>query len=119
MLTEWKPRNFLLALLFLQFIVYVTVFFDVPIARQVIGFIYLTFVPGFVILKLLKLDELDGVDTFLFSVGLSVAFLMLAGLFINEFYILFGFSRPLSIRSLMIIINSLVLIGGVLVYLRN
>jgi len=119
MLTELKPRNFLLAILFLQFIVYVTVFFDVPIARQVIGFIYLTFVPGFVILKLLKLDELDGVETLLFSIGLGIAFLMLTGLFINEFGLIFGFSRPLSLMPLMIILNSLILVGGVLVYLRS
>ena len=108
-----------MAILFLQFIACTTVFFDVPVARQVIGFVYFTFVPGFIIIKLLKLDELDRLETILFSVGLSVAFLMLAGLFINEFCFLFGVLQPLSLMPSMIILNSLILIGGVLIYLRS
>ncbi len=118
MLTEWNPRDFLVITLLLQFITCVLVFFDVPVARQIGGFIYFTFVPGFLIIKLLKFDELEGLETVLFSVGLSVAFLMLAGLSINEFSILLGFSRPLSLLPLMIILNSLILIGAFLAYLR-
>jgi uncharacterized membrane protein len=95
------------------------VFFDIPIARQVLGFFYFAFLPGFIILKLLKLNELDGVETFLFSVGLSVAFLMIAGLFINEFSFLFGVSQSLSLVPLMTVLNSLILMGGVLVYLKS
>jgi uncharacterized membrane protein len=105
--------------MFLQLIVYVTVFLDIPIARQVLGFFYFTFLPGFIIIKLLKLNELDGLETIVFSVGFSVAFLMLFGLFINEFLFLLGVSRPLSLVSLMITLNSLILIGTVLVYLRS
>jgi len=95
------------------------VFFDIPIARQVIGFFYLTFVPGFVFLKILNLGKLDRAETVLFSVGLSVAFLMIAGLLINELSLLFGFSEPLSLVPLMIVLNSLILIGGVLVYSKR
>ena len=111
--------NFLIILVFLQLMVYVTVVFDVPIARQVLGFIYFTFLPGFIILKLLKLEELDRVETFLFSVGLSVAFLMLAGLLINESGVLLDISRPLSLLPLMIILNGFILVGGILACLRS
>jgi len=119
MLAKWKSRDFLVTILFLQLVVYAMVFFDVPVARQVVGFIYLTFVSGFVITKLLKLDELDRLESVLFSVGLSIAFLMLAGVFVNEFGLLFGFSMQLSLMPLMIILNSFILIDGVLVYLRR
>ena len=119
MLAKWKSRDFLVVILFLQFIVYATVFFDVPVARQVVGFIYFTFVPGFVIIKLAKLDELDGVETVLFSVGLSVAFLLIVGLLVNEFGFLFGISKPLSLMPFIITLNSLILLGGVLVHLRS
>ena len=118
-LAKLKSRDFLVVILFLQLTLYATVFFDVPVARQVIGFICLSLVPGFIMIKLLKLDELDGLETLLFSVGLSVAFLMLAGLSINEFCLLFGVSNPLSLMPLMMILNSLVLLGGILVYLRS
>jgi len=119
LVVNWKSKEFLLLVLFLQFIFYATVFFDIPVARQVLGFCYFTFLPGFVFLKLLKYDELDGVETILLSVGLSVAFLMVAGLFINDFFFLFGILQPLSLMPLMIVLNSLILICGVLIYLRS
>lgn len=116
---KWKLRDFLVITLFLPFIVCALIFFDVPVARQVIGFIYFTFLPGFVFIKLLKLNELDRLETVLLSVGLSVAFLMLAGLLINEFCPLFGIREPLSFLPLAIILNGFILIGGVLAYLRT
>lgn len=119
MSAKWAKLNFLIIIVFLQLMIYLTIIFDIPLARQVLGFLYFTFLPGFIILKLLKLDELDRVETVLFSVGLSVAFLMIAGLLVNEFYFLFGVSQPLSLMPLIITFNSLILIGAVLVYLRN
>lgn len=116
--TKRTKRDFLIVIMFLQLVVCVTVFFDVPIARQVLGFFYFTFLPGFIILKLLKLDEFDRVETVLFSAGLSIAFLMIVGLLANGLF-LFGVSQPLTVIPLMIILNSLVLMGGVLAYLRR
>jgi len=118
-LAKLKSTNFLALTLFLQVAVYITEFYDVPVARQVVGFIYFTFFPGFLILKILKLNELDKVETVLLSVGLSVAFLMLAGLLINEVGQLFGITRPLSFLTLTVVLNGIILVIGVLAYLRN
>jgi len=118
-LVELKSREFLLVALLLQFIVFITVFLDVPVARQVVGFIYFSFFPGFVIVNLLKLDDLDAIETILFSVALSIAFLMLGGLSINELLPLFGILRPLSLMPLMIIFNALIFLGVTLVYFRG
>jgi uncharacterized membrane protein len=119
MLIKWKSRDFLVVILLLQLTVYATVLFDVPVARQVVGFIYLTFVPGLIIIKLLKLNELDGLETVLFSMGLSVAFLMIAGLLVNEFGFLLGISEPLSFVPLMTILNGFIFVGVILAYLRS
>jgi len=119
MLADLKSRNFLAFILVLQFIIYVLVLFDIPVARQIIGFLYFTTIPGFIAIKLLKLNELDMLEIVLFSVGFSVAFLMLAGLLINEFCFLFGLSEPLSLMPLMIILNSFILVGGILACLRS
>jgi uncharacterized membrane protein len=118
-LARRKSFVFLVIIVFLHFVVYVTVFFNIPIARQVVGFLYFSFVPGFVVIKLLKMNELNRLETILFSVGLSIALLMLVGLLVNESGLLLGISRPLSLTPLLIVFNSLVLVGGVLVYLRN
>ena len=114
-----KSMVLLVIILLLQIIAYAMVLFDVPIGRQVIGFLYLTFVPGFLITKLLRLDKLDRLETVLFSLGFSIAFLMLAGLFINELLPLFGISNSLSLIPLMIMLNSLILIVGVLAYSKG
>jgi uncharacterized membrane protein len=118
-LVKCKPKNFLTVILFLQLTVFVTVFFDIPVARQVICFVYFTFIPGLIFLKILKMDKLDGVETILFSAGLSVAFLMIAGLFINEFCFLLGVSQPLSLLPLMIILNGILFVVAVLAHLKS
>jgi uncharacterized membrane protein len=113
------PKTLLL-IVFLSMLVFcLVVFLDIPIVRQVIGFLYLTFISGFVFLKILNFDRLSGLETLLFSVGFSVAFLMIAGLLVNELAFIIGFSQPLSLVPLMIVLNSLILIGGVLVYLKR
>jgi uncharacterized membrane protein len=98
----------------------VTIFFNVPVARQIIGFVYFTFVPGFVFVKLLRLDKRVGlVISLLFSVGFSLAFLMFSGLLINESFFLLNIPRPLSLMPLLIILSGLTLLGGVIVFLRG
>jgi len=84
--------------------------FDAPILRQVLGFIFLTFIPGFLILKILKLGKRNVTDTLVFSVGLSIVFLMCAGFVINEFYPLIGISKPLSAIPVTVTLVGLVII---------
>ena len=83
---------------------------NIPIIRQVVAFIYLFFVPGFLILRLLKLHELGIVDTFLYTIGLSIAALMCIGFLMNSIYPIFGFYNPISIGPLIITISAFVLI---------
>ncbi|MFX1535218.1 MAG: DUF2206 domain-containing protein [Promethearchaeota archaeon] len=117
--TQLKSKIFLVTILLLQSTLYVTAIFDIPIARQVIGFIYFTFVPGFVIVKLLKLEKLDGAETILFSVGLSIAFLIVLGLVVNDVGFLLGFSQPLSLNPLLITLSVAMLILGIAAYARS
>ncbi|MHA1834908.1 MAG: DUF2206 domain-containing protein [Candidatus Baldrarchaeia archaeon] len=118
-MAEGKSKDFLLFILFLQLIVYVTVLLDVPVARQVIVFLYFIFIPGFVIVRLLKLNEIEWVEKLLLSVGLSVAFLMLTGLLINELGPLFGISEPLSTMPSLVFLNTLIIIFAFVVCWRG
>ncbi|MEM1582435.1 MAG: DUF2206 domain-containing protein [Candidatus Bathyarchaeia archaeon] len=116
---KWESKKLFLFILFLQFVFYATVFFKIPIIRQAVGFIYFTFIPGFVFISLLKLDERNWNEVLLLSVGLSIAFLMFGGLLINESLFMFGIMQPLSPVPLIIIFNIFVLIGGFLVCLKG
>jgi len=109
--------EFLLITLFLQFIASITMFIDVPVAKQIIGFVYLTFVPGITVIKLLKMKMSGLAETLLFAAGLSIALLMLIGLFVNQLNPLFYVQKPLSITFLLPAINTFVLICMIAVYL--
>lgn len=84
--------------------------FDIPFLRQVIGFIYLTFIPGLLILHILKLHRLGSIETILYSVGLSIAFVMFTGFFMNMLYPTIGILRPISVFPLIFTITFVVLI---------
>jgi uncharacterized membrane protein len=114
-----NSKTLLVIVLLLLSIFCFAVFLDIPGVRQVFGFFYLTFVPGFVFLKILNVTKLSRTETVLFSLGLSVAFLMFAGLLVNEFGFLLGISEPLSLTPLMVTLNIFMLIGGLIAYLRN
>jgi uncharacterized membrane protein len=87
----------------------ITISLDLPYLRQIIVFIYLTFFPGFILLKFLKLKKTKIVDITLFSIGLSLAFLMFVGFLINEFLLFVGISQPLSTIPLEISLSMLTL----------
>lgn len=93
----------------IHILTYLAIGFDLPIFRQIIVFIYLTFVPGFILLKFMKLKETKIVDMVCFSIGLSIAFLMLVGFCINELLLAVGISRPLSTVPLVITLSVLTL----------
>jgi uncharacterized membrane protein len=102
-------RHSSVIILAIHVLTYLAIGLDLPIFRQIIVFIYLTFVPGFILLKFLKLKETKIVDTICFSVGLSIAFLMLVGFFINQLFLAVGISRPLSTIPLEITLTALTL----------
>ncbi len=71
--------------------------FDVPGLRQVVGFIFVTFIPGILILRILRIHNINTVESLAYSVGLSVAFVMFSGAFINLVLPFIGISRPISL----------------------
>ena len=105
---NWTQFNFLLFVFSLQAIAGITLILDIPIVRQVSGFIFLIFVPGFVILRLFNLERSDLTENILLSVGLSLSFLMLIGFLMNELGSLGLLFEPLSTEYLSIIINIIV-----------
>ncbi len=118
-ITQSRPVVFLAIFLFLQATLFLTLFLDIPVARQVISFIYFTFIPGFIAVKLLKLDKLDKTTTILLSVGLSIVFLMLCGLLLSTFSPMFGVPQPFSITPVLLFISLITFAGALLVFARK
>ncbi|HAU30905.1 MAG TPA: hypothetical protein DCW46_01155 [Desulfotomaculum sp.] len=123
-MNDWEIKKFLAVVLAIQLamlgaIGLDAIGFQIPILRPFIGFIYLTFVPGILILRVLKLHKLGSIETLLYTVGLSLATLMFTGFFVNMTYPFFGISRPISLVPLVITISVIVLILCILSYVRD
>jgi len=97
----------------------IAVFADIPVLRQVAGFAFLTFVPGFLLLRILKLDRLGWLEQIVLSVGLSVSFSMLFGLAVNGSLLAAGYATPLATAPLLASFSAAVGIMAVIAYIRN
>jgi uncharacterized membrane protein len=100
-------------------ITFQTIGFNIPILRQIIGFIYLTFIPGVLILRILRLEKLSIIETFIYSAGLSIATLMFMGLIMNFVFPFFGISNPISLFPLICTIIVLILTLSLFSYLME
>lgn len=122
-LNDWEVRRFLGIVFFLQFLfstlIYLDIKFQIPILRQVLVFLFLTFIPGFILLRILRIHNLSNTESLLYSIGLSLAFLMFLGFFINRFYPVLGISKPFSLVSLISTINASLLLLCLLCYLSD
>ena len=116
---NYLSQHFLAIIVALQVIMYATLFLDFPLARAAIGIAYLTFIPGLILIRLLRLDSLGTLETIVYAAGFSVACLMLGGLLINEFGPLVGIAFPLSTLPLSLFINTLILVGAAGAHLRH
>lgn len=97
----------------------IAILLDIPILRQISGFIFLTFIPGFLLLLILKLNKLGLAEKIVLSVGLSLTLLMFSGLALNGLLLAIGYSKPLSIASLLISLNTTTIILVIIAYMRN
>jgi len=114
-----KPDQQILCIFFLQIAANISILFNIPVARQVISFTFFTFIPGYALIKLLKMKMRGLTETVLLSTGLSITFLMLIGLIINGLYSIFAVQTPLSLIFLLPAMNIFTLTCTIIAYLRN
>ena len=88
-------------LLFSGLILLETLGINLVIFRQITGFIYLIFIPGALLLSILKLKQLGSIETLLCVIGLSISFTFFFGLSLNFLLPLIGIIKPLSLWPLL------------------
>ena len=113
-----SSRLLLFTLVFL-ILTSLAILFDIPVVRQFSGFFFLTFIPGFLLLSILKLNKLALTEKIVLSVGLSISFLMLFGLALNTLLLAIGYTKPLSTASLLISFSIATIVLTVAAYIRN
>lgn len=87
--------------------------------RQVFGFIFLMFVPGFLILNILKLNNKSTVEIILYSLGLSLAFLEFIGVSINFLFLSIDLYNPISEIPLITTVNIATFLLYLIYYFYN
>ena len=93
--------------------------FDIPGLRQIVGFVFLAFIPGILILRILRVHNIGIVESLVYSVGLSLAFVMFSGAFINFALPFAGISNPISPMPLTAALTALTLILMAVAYMRD
>ncbi|MBW9221792.1 DUF2206 domain-containing protein [Methanothermococcus sp. SCGC AD-155-C09] len=124
-LQNWKFKKFLISILFFQ-ISLLGLFalnnlgVDTPIIRPLMGFIYLTIIPGYLLLRILKLHNLNNIESFLYAIGLSLFLNMFVGFLINMFYPLLGITdKPIAEVPIILTMALVVGILSIVAYIRD
>lgn len=116
----WDIKSFLLIICSIQLAVIGTIGLEIiglkiPILRQLIGFFYLSFVPGMLIVRFLKLKNLKNTEILLYTIGLSIFTLMFTG-FLTNIVGSYFMSNPISTTNLILTMSFIVIILSYLCY---
>jgi uncharacterized membrane protein len=123
-LNDVSIKNLLVAVLSLQIALWAVMGLSVlgvsmPIVQPLIGFIYLTFVPGILILVALRLRNLDIVETVLYAVGLSVTVVLSVGFVDSLVFNALNIIKPFSFLAVTSSVSFVVLVLCAIAYFRN
>lgn len=80
---------------------------SIPVLGSLITFIYVTFIPGILILRIIKLKNINKIESLLYSIGLSLAFLMILGFILNNFSQIIY--KPISSYNIIVSFNLIVI----------
>lgn len=121
---DWNIKELLIAVWGIQLVLWLTAVLgsfgtDVPIVPQLVGIVYVLFLPGVLLLRTLRLHKLGSAETLLYTVGLSLAFDMAVGLLLTAAGALNLISRPISLPPLLISFSAAIFALSLLAYRRD
>ena len=94
----------------------IVIIFDIPLARQIIGTVTLSILPGALIVHIINLKKINFIKKIILSFCLSASFLIIFGLIINNLYYYIGYNEPLSTISLLVSLNIAILFLTIIDY---
>ncbi|MCE5338467.1 MAG: DUF2206 domain-containing protein [Methanomicrobiaceae archaeon] len=93
--------------------------FPIPILQSVLGFVFIAFVPGVLILKILNVSKIGFVRFIAYSVGLSLSYTLFIGLIISVLLPLIGITHPFSEAAIVLSLSIGYIILVLIDYLRQ
>jgi uncharacterized membrane protein len=122
LLVELTRTKIFIALVAFFLIVNALVVFDIELVylRQIFGFLFLALIPGLLIMLCFKIREVKFWEYLVYTVGLSIAFIMFGGLAVNWTLPALGITdRPLSLYPILISFDIFLIALGVVAWKRN
>src|SRR5665647_652137 len=98
-------KNWLIFVLIIC-IIDASVLLNVSFFRPILGFVFLTFISGTLLIRIFDLNEAENIEKLLLAIGLSLSFVLIFGLFVNNLLLASGHKTPLSTVSVMISFNT-------------
>lgn len=97
----------------------VVILLNIPILRQILGVFCYAFLPGMLILFILKLDKIAFLKKVVLACPLSLIFSIFFGMLIDNLYYSLGYPTPLSTISLVISFSAIIISFSVIGYKIN
>lgn len=123
-LNDWKFRRYFIVVLssqlgFAGVLLWDSIGLSISPVRAIVVVLYISYVPGIVTLRALRLHDLGVARTLIYSVALSLALLMLVGFLLNALLPFFGVSQPIRTLFVAPAISTTVLVLLLVSYLRD
>jgi uncharacterized membrane protein len=123
-MNDWKFSRFIKLIIIIQFLMLIIIGLNLkninlPVISSLIAFLYLTFIPGYLILRVLRIHCIGSIKSLLYSVALSILSVMFLGFLANMLLPYLGISNPITLLPLSILITVYVIILAVLSYLSD
>lgn len=112
-------RTSLILLILFILITNVAIIAKIPYVQQIFGLLFLTFLPGFLILKIIQIEKIESFKKVVMYLGVSLSFLMFYGLFINFLLPNFGFNKPLSTNLLLASLDIIFTFFLIILFIRK
>lgn len=88
--------------------------------RQILGFLFLVSVPGLILMLCFKIRNIGFWEYLVYTVGLSISFIMFAGLIVNWTLPYLGITNtPLSLYPILICFDIFLIVLGIVAFIRN
>ncbi|MDD5192774.1 MAG: DUF2206 domain-containing protein, partial [Candidatus Nanoarchaeia archaeon] len=117
------PKNKLfIGILAFMLIVNILVIFDINqfYVRAILAFIFIITIPGLLIMLCLKIRNINHWEYLVYTIGLSVAFIMFAGLAVNWILPFLNITdKPLSLWPILICFDTILLVLWFIAHRRN
>jgi len=88
---------------------YTQYLYNINYVSKLISFLFISFVPGFMVFRLISFNKVDNVSTMLHSIGISIFLLMMLGFLLNYSYLAFGMENPISREPLTVLLSALLI----------